>query len=302
VTAELPYMPLFVHDVLAEIADLDDAERGAYVSLLFGLWAEGGSLPLDPRRLARRAGTDPARWDAIWSVISRFFVVANGAIAHAMVTSEMARAREQRDARRRGADATNAQRSAKRHAQRDAQRTVSVAPSETHRDADCDTPPSPSPSPSPDPSQQEAEESASASSGSTKGPDPDLCLESFREARAEAIGRHIPVREGDPARDVHEFREKVAALPTEPVRVRAAARLFFCREGNGPGDQFWKDGRWSLHLFTSQALDVLLPEVEADERRRQHRQARAHEPRPAPKRVPSPREEWLAARATKESA
>jgi uncharacterized protein YdaU (DUF1376 family) len=146
VTAELPIVSLFVHDVLAEISDLDDAERGAYLSLLLGLWAEGGSLPLEARRLARRAGTDPARWDAIWSAISRFFIAADGAITHAMVTTGMARAREQRDARRRGANATNA----KRSAGRGAQRPLSAVPSESDTDADCGTPPSPSPSPSPD--------------------------------------------------------------------------------------------------------------------------------------------------------
>jgi uncharacterized protein YdaU (DUF1376 family) len=98
---ELPFFSIPVRDVLAEIADLDDAERGAYLSLVLGSWAEGGPLSADPQRLARRAGTDRARWESTWSVIGRFFQVDGDRISHPLVDREMARAREQKEVRQR---------------------------------------------------------------------------------------------------------------------------------------------------------------------------------------------------------
>lgn len=145
---DLPYMGIFVRDILADLADLDDAERGATLSLMFACWAEGGAIDGDPKRLARRAGTDAEHWPARWRVIARFFVVVGARVANPTVTAELARAREQREARRRGAAETNRQR-AQRDGQRSAQRAQSDTPSIRRAARSKVGNPDPSPSPSP---------------------------------------------------------------------------------------------------------------------------------------------------------
>jgi uncharacterized protein YdaU (DUF1376 family) len=149
---ELPYMTLWVRDVLADIAALDAEERGAYLSLMIACWSEGGSLPLDPRRLARLAAVDADRWPRVWEAIGGYFVVADGqTIHHATVDAEMTRARDAQGSRRRGAAAANAQRAAQRAAQRTPSDTPSARGAVRSEGRSDPAIPSPSPSPSPDP-------------------------------------------------------------------------------------------------------------------------------------------------------
>lgn len=152
--SELPYFPVFVDDVLADVSDFDDAESGAYLLLMLGCWKEGGTLPADQKRLARRAKTEPSRWGAVWAVIGRYFVSDGDRISHPRVTAERARALDMQEARRRGAEKTNAQRGAQR-ALSDTPSARSTGRSEGRSEGRSRVgipSPSPSPSPSVDPS------------------------------------------------------------------------------------------------------------------------------------------------------
>jgi uncharacterized protein YdaU (DUF1376 family) len=239
-------MTVFVRDALARMAGRDAAERGAAWSLMFGIWDARGAIVFDPRRLARLAGVEPESWDAIWKAISTDFEIDGDQLRHPTVTAEMGRAREIQNARRRGAEATNAQRRA--------ERTLSGAPSERITGRSNVGIPSPSPSPSP----SEAEETAAAAS-----------LAAFRRARDEAFGSNRSITLGEPKRDVAEFAVRIAAAhPDDLPVIGAVARLFFQRDGRGPKDQQWRRARWSLHYFSTQGIETLLPDVLADEQRR----------------------------------
>jgi uncharacterized protein YdaU (DUF1376 family) len=239
-------MTVFVRDALARMAGRDAAERGAAWSLMFGIWDAQGAIGFDPRRLARLAGVEPGSWDAIWKAISTDFEIDGDQLRHPTVTAEMGRARELQDSRRRGAEATNAQRRA--------QRALSDAPSERIAGRSNVGIPSPSPSPSP----SEAEETAAASG-----------LAAFRRARDEARGSKPSITLAEPQRDIAEFAVRIAAAhPDHLPVIGAVARLFFQRDGRGPNDQQWRRARWSLHYFSTQGLESLLPDVLADDHQR----------------------------------
>jgi uncharacterized protein YdaU (DUF1376 family) len=230
-TDDLPYMTLWVADALAELADLDDAERGAYLSLMIGCWKDGGSLPLDSKRLARRAGTDPAQWEARWGVIQRFFEVDGGSIRHPAVTAEMTRARKALEDRRRIAAETNAKRAAKRDAERDAER-------DGHRNDDRNAGPDasyphphpdphPDPQPEPEPEPEPEREGTLAPNGNGQSFDHNGDPEKTDTEAFEACLRHRKDRYpgGEmPSRDRDQLRRLIKEHPAEkPWIARAYA-------------------------------------------------------------------------------
>ena len=264
-SAELPYMPIFVNDVLARMADRDATERGASLSLMLGCWKAGGSLPLDHRRLARLAGVDASQWDSVWQVIASDFEVDGDQIRHPVVTAEMSRAREMQDARRRGAEVTNAQRRAQRNGQRDAERTDSAALSERTAGRSRVGIPSPDPSPSPDPNAKEEEDRRPlhVHDGQDEDPEAGAAIEAYRKVRDRAAKQRPEIDISE--RDLPELRQSIGKRsPEERKRIGRAAVLFFKRTGRNRDDDHWQRRRWDAHTFATQGLDDLLPVVMAD--------------------------------------
>lgn len=89
------YMPWFVSDYLTSTALFSTLEHGAYSLLLFHMWTQGGTLPLEHDRLARAARvSDADEWAAIWRVIQvRFVPAGQGRITHPRLQEELEVAR-----------------------------------------------------------------------------------------------------------------------------------------------------------------------------------------------------------------
>jgi uncharacterized protein YdaU (DUF1376 family) len=92
------FMQLYVGDYLADTTDLTTEEHGAYLLLLMALWKNEGRLPCDPPRLARITKLTPRRWEAVWTVIGRFFDFAEGHFFQGRLLREIenAKARKRR--------------------------------------------------------------------------------------------------------------------------------------------------------------------------------------------------------------
>jgi uncharacterized protein YdaU (DUF1376 family) len=69
----LAMLPWFPRDYLAATRGMTLAERGAYTDLLFYSW-DMGSLPNDPKRLARMLGVDMQEFMVIWPAVQPKFV------------------------------------------------------------------------------------------------------------------------------------------------------------------------------------------------------------------------------------
>lgn len=92
------YLPLFVGDYLADTTELIAEEHGAYLLLLMSLWRREGRLPTDPARLAFIARLDFARWESVWSAISRFFELEGDCYIQKRLTREIDRAKARKAA------------------------------------------------------------------------------------------------------------------------------------------------------------------------------------------------------------
>jgi uncharacterized protein YdaU (DUF1376 family) len=229
---DLPIMCFFVRDEMAEVAPFDAAERGVVASLKNNLWAAGGELPADARRLARMCGVDLDAWPALWGAVRHVFVEAGGKITHTKLSAEMARAREQREAHRRGADLTNAQRSAQRGAERGAERSAERADSGSDSAPPCDTPPSPSPSGSPS-----VAPSPSPASGRKRSPATPAGAPSY-SATFEEIWEKYPKKVAKA--DAWRTFQKIAPPPDQVL----AALTWQCES------RAWQDVNFVPHLTT----------------------------------------------------
>src|SRR2546430_20512 len=99
------YMPLFLGDYWRDTGDLTCTEHGAYLQLLGRLWNAKGYLDLDPPRLARLISLDPAKWDAVWVRIRRFFIIVEGKLCQRRNLYELEQARLKRRTKREKAQA-----------------------------------------------------------------------------------------------------------------------------------------------------------------------------------------------------
>lgn len=93
-------------------------------------------------------------------------------------------------------------------------------------------------------------------------PDPTAYLKAFTAVRDEAIGNTggpvNAITTADSTQDVKEFREAIGRRRPESVdEIETAARMFFARSGETPGDTYWRDRKWSLHVFSTQGLNLL---------------------------------------------
>ncbi len=90
----LPFMNMFWSDYFSDTRHLTCEQHGAYLQLIGSLWIAGGSLPSDPKKLAKIASCSPSRWARIEAEVMAFFDVKDGTISHTRVSLELKKARE----------------------------------------------------------------------------------------------------------------------------------------------------------------------------------------------------------------
>jgi uncharacterized protein YdaU (DUF1376 family) len=88
----LPYMPLYVGDYLKDTRDLTAEQHGAYLLLLMDMWNRNGSLPNNPKVLARITGISPKRWPSVWASIGSMFIHDGEFLSHKRVDLELQKA------------------------------------------------------------------------------------------------------------------------------------------------------------------------------------------------------------------
>jgi uncharacterized protein YdaU (DUF1376 family) len=76
------YIPFYVGDYLRATQHLSTEEHGAYLLLLFSMWANDGVLPFDDRKLARVARLSLSKWRHIRDEILPFFEIEDGFLTH----------------------------------------------------------------------------------------------------------------------------------------------------------------------------------------------------------------------------
>jgi hypothetical protein len=298
---ELPYEMVYVRDELAMFAPHDARERGALRSLHAAIWdSADGQIKFDPRRLARIAGLRDTEWDETWSGIEHHFDVNETVLRMPVVTAGLRKAREQKEARQRGARATNARRG--RGSLSDTPSgslsdtpsgslsdtpsgSLSDTPSGSLSDTPSGSPPSPSPSPSPSGSPSGSPAPAPGGGGAA------AALGAFRQARDLAAQSKRTITVAEPQRDIAEFKAVVERLDPDMIQsIRDAAQEYFQRDGRGDDDQRWRRERWSLHFFSTQGLETLLPDIA---RRRSTPRSASAAPVPVVKTYVPPTDEQL---------
>lgn len=81
-----PYMPFYVGDYIKKTQHLTTEQHGAYLLLIFSMFAAGGSLPNDDRKLARIARLSNTKWASNRDDILEFFTVEGDILTHTKVT------------------------------------------------------------------------------------------------------------------------------------------------------------------------------------------------------------------------
>lgn len=111
-----------------------------------------------------------------------------------------------------------------------------------------------------DPRQKGEEEKAPPPRATSLISDPDLkaALQAFADAEQKTSG--ITSEPYEPAA-IEELRHALEQRPQALPHARKLAELFFSRDGKGPKDTWWKERLWSLHVFATQAIETLLPEI-----------------------------------------
>lgn len=89
-----PFMQLYVGDYLKDTRHLTAEQHGAYLLLLMSMWTAGGSLPNDPKKLARMAACTTSRWVKIEPEIMEFFTVDGDRIIQTRLKAELEKAQE----------------------------------------------------------------------------------------------------------------------------------------------------------------------------------------------------------------
>ena len=109
------WMPLYIADLIADTLHLNRAEFGSYVLLMCAYWRNKGPLDDDDRTLSNICRVTLSEWSATRSALAGFFQIENGKWSHKRIDAELQAALKLKEAKKRGAEATNR---AKRHAQR----------------------------------------------------------------------------------------------------------------------------------------------------------------------------------------
>lgn len=92
--SEMPFMQMYWSDYFGDTRHLTCEQHGAYLQLIGTMWTAGGTLPADPRKLAKITGCTPSRWAKISPEVMAFFTLSGDVITHKRVTFELEKARE----------------------------------------------------------------------------------------------------------------------------------------------------------------------------------------------------------------
>ena len=92
--SEMPFMQMYWSDYFGDTRHLTCEQHGAYLQLIGTMWTAGGTLPADPRKLAKITGCTPSRWAKISPEVMAFFILSGDVITHKRVTFELEKARE----------------------------------------------------------------------------------------------------------------------------------------------------------------------------------------------------------------
>jgi len=85
---------MYWSDYFGDTRHLTCEQHGAYLQLIGTMWTAGGTLPADPRKLAKITGCTPSRWAKISPEVMAFFTLSGDVITHKRVTFELEKARE----------------------------------------------------------------------------------------------------------------------------------------------------------------------------------------------------------------
>jgi uncharacterized protein YdaU (DUF1376 family) len=106
-TDSLAMLPWFHSSFLAATQGWTLEERGAYFMLLGAQW-ETGPLPNEMNRLAGIVGVPPAAMKLLWKKVGDKFKVTESGLINERLEEHRRRSVSLRDAKRRGAEITNA--------------------------------------------------------------------------------------------------------------------------------------------------------------------------------------------------
>lgn len=87
-------MQLYWPDYFGKTRHLSCEQHGAYLQLLGTMWLAGGTLPSDPKNLARIAGLSTSKWIAIASPVLAFFQEHDGRLTQKRVTEDLEKSRD----------------------------------------------------------------------------------------------------------------------------------------------------------------------------------------------------------------
>jgi hypothetical protein len=143
----------------------------------------------------------------------------------------------------------------------------SATPSATWSPTPCPTP-CPTPSPTPWPTQEEEEEEDTdkdKEGGGGDGPSlPPVDLDSRTGALKALRSAYHDVRGSEiPFMDPREIERHMPTLLAVGDQLGPIARLYYSADGNRPGDTYWRDRGWPLHLLATQAIPSLAERARA---------------------------------------
>ena len=98
--SKTPFMPLYTSDYLGDTGHLSTEEHGAYLLILMQMWNAGGSLPNEPRKLARVARCTTKKWMGMADTVLAFFEDNGVEITSARLTKERLKVDTKSDLRR----------------------------------------------------------------------------------------------------------------------------------------------------------------------------------------------------------
>jgi len=89
---KLPFMPLYVDDLLIDTDHLTNEQMGAYVRLLCATWKRDGTVPNDDQFLAHACHSSAQKWPHLKPVIMRFLTrLSDGRLTQLRLGKERAR-------------------------------------------------------------------------------------------------------------------------------------------------------------------------------------------------------------------
>lgn len=88
------FMQMYWTDYFGDTRHLTCEQHGAYLQLLGSMWLAGGTLPNDPKKLAKVTGCTASRWAKICTEVMAFFAVEGDVLTHKRIKFELEKARE----------------------------------------------------------------------------------------------------------------------------------------------------------------------------------------------------------------